>query len=176
MFTATLALAVALGWATQAAPDDRDFTTHLAAKFQTASCTNCHEFHDKKHRGRLYTTHKGRTLDSCTDCHDQSTTGFQDENEWFARPGLYMSGMNAKKTCETVMLAQNAKFKNKELLAKQLTVHLTEDPRVLWAIEGATPMSGNLPEGKRELQLVKGGLEEWKAQVAAWIGGGMRCN
>ncbi len=53
--------------------------------------------------------------------------------------------------------------------------HLFNDPRVLWAIEGAIPNSGKLPFNKQEADMVKGGMKEWKFQVMAWINGGMKC-
>ena len=68
-----------------------------------------------------------------------------------------------------------AKFKSKELIARDLEHHLLEDPRVLWGIEGATPQSGNLPFKNKEIDLVEGGLDEWKKEVMAWIKGGMKC-
>jgi hypothetical protein len=83
--------------------------------------------------------------------------------------------MDAKQTCETTMNALHAKFKSKTLLKKQMEKHLFEDPRVLWGIEGATPKSGSLPSGKKEADLVKGGMNLWKEQVKAWIDGGMKC-
>jgi Domain of unknown function (DUF4431) len=54
-------------------------------------------------------------------------------------------------------------------------IHLFEDARVLWGIEGATPNSGMLPGGKKENDLVKDGFAKWKDQVRAWIQGGMKC-
>ncbi len=159
---------------TPAYAEEALFSAQLYPKFQAKACTNCHEFFDKKRQGRAHNTHKGRTVEECADCHDRDTTGFEDE-EWFARTGLYVSKMTVKQTCESMKAAIQAQFKSKALLAKQLEKHLFEDPRVLWGIEGATPKSGQLPEGQREKDLVKGGLVEWKAQVLAWIKGGMRC-
>ncbi len=160
-----------LAWA-----EDTRFSTLLASKFQSMACTNCHDFFEKSRKGRAFGTHKGRTPAECTDCHDSSTTGFKDEDEWFARSGLFTSGMSSQKTCQAVMAAQQAQFKSKSLLARQLEKHLLEDPRVQWAIEGATPQSGQLPEGKRATGLVPGGVAEWKAHVLAWIKGGMTCD
>jgi hypothetical protein len=154
--------------------DDSLFSTHLYAKFQVKACTNCHDFFDKKRGGRAFNTHKGRTAEDCADCHDRGTTGF-DDDEWFARTGLYTSKMTVKQTCEALKTAVQASFKSRALLAKQVEKHLFEDPRVLWAIDGATPQSGQLPEDQKQKDLVKGGLVEWKAQVLAWIKGGMKC-
>lgn len=91
------------------------------------------------------------------------------------RPGLITSAMGARQTCESVKAALNARFKSPELLARDLEKHLFEDARVLWAIAGATAQSGNLPEEKKEKELVQGGLEEWKTQVKAWIEAGLPC-
>lgn len=171
-----LLLVALLSTASQAWAEDTRFSTLLAAKFQSKACTNCHDFFEKSRNGRAFGTHKGRTPAECTDCHDSSTTGFKDEDEWFARSGLFTSAMDSKKTCQAVMTAQQAQFKSKSLLARQLEKHLLEDPRVLWAIDGATPQSGQLPEGKRATGLVAGGFAEWKTQVLAWIKGGMTCD
>lgn len=154
---------------------DGDFSRHLFKKFQVKACTTCHDFHEKKRGGLAFKSHKDRTPDMCAACHSKDVTGFRHEEEWFARPGLYTSGMTAKQTCEAVKTALHAKFKSPELLKRDVEKHLFEDSRVLWAIEGATPQSGNLPEEKREADLVKGGLGEWKAHVSAWIGAGMPC-
>ncbi|OIP61525.1 MAG: hypothetical protein COV68_02960 [Nitrospirae bacterium CG11_big_fil_rev_8_21_14_0_20_41_14] len=104
-----------------------------------------------------------------------NVTGFKQPDEWFAQPGLYTSGMDSQQTCETIKTALHAKFKNKELIARQLERHLFEDPRVLWGIEDATPNSGMLPSNKKEKDLVKEGLTKWKDQVRSWIQGGMEC-
>jgi hypothetical protein len=83
--------------------------------------------------------------------------------------------MDSQQTCEAVKTALHAKFKNKTMVARQLELHLFEDPRVLWGIEGATPNSGMLPGGKKEKDLVKEGMVKWKDQVKEWIQGGMKC-
>ncbi|MBI2522608.1 MAG: hypothetical protein HYV97_19465 [Bdellovibrio sp.] len=163
-------------WSGTTFSDDTKFSTHLQAKFHVKACTNCHDFFVKKRPEPILTIHKDVTPDMCVTCHDKEVTGFKDEDEWFARPGIYTSGMNSKKTCETMKKDINAKFKNDSLVARQLEKHLFEDPRVLWSIEGATSNSGKLPDGKKQVNLVKGGLEEWKKQVNAWIKGGMKCN
>jgi hypothetical protein len=168
-------IVVFCGWSSQSMADDSKFSKYLFAKFQVKACTNCHDFHIKKLDGLIYNTHKDRTPDDCSSCHDQSVTGFNEEEEWFAQPGLYTSKMDSVNTCKTLKKATNAKFKSKKLYEKQLEKHLFEDPRVLWGIDGATPNSGNLPDNKKEEDLVKGGLNEWKAQVKAWIKGGMKC-
>ena len=108
----------------------------------------------------------------CILCHTQDVTGFKYADEWFAQPGLYTSGMDAQQTCEATKTEKHAKFKNKELMARQMELHLFEDPRVLWGIEGATPHSGKLPGGGKEKDLVKEGLAKWKDHVRAWIPGG----
>jgi hypothetical protein len=104
-----------------------------------------------------------------------NVTGFKHPDEWFAQPDLYTSGMDSQQTCETIKTALHAKFKNKELIARQIERHLFEDPRVLWGIEDATPNSGMLPSNKKEKALVKEGLTKWKDQVRSWIQGGMKC-
>ena len=164
-----------MSWGLPAFADDSDFSAHLQAKFQVKACTVCHDFFEKKLGGLAYKSHKGRTPDMCVACHTQDVTGFSEEDEWFAMPGLYTSRMNARQTCEAVMTALHAKFKNPTLVARQLRKHLFEDPRVLWGIEGAMPTSGTLPEDGKQTDLVKGGLEEWKRQVNAWIDAGMKC-
>lgn len=155
--------------------DDSNFSKHLFAKFQTKGCTTCHDFFEKERGGITFTTHKGRTAEMCVLCHTQEVTGFKFADEWFAQPGLYTSGMTAQQTCEATKTALHAKFKNNAMVARQLEIHLFEDPRVLWGIAGATPKSGILPGGKLEKDLVTGGLSKWKSHVSAWIQGGMQC-
>ena len=164
-----------MAWSITALADDSNFSAHLHAKFQSRSCTNCHDFFDKKLGGRAFKSHKGRSADICVYCHKQEVTGFKFTDDWYARPGLYTSGMNAQQTCEAIKTALFAKFKNKEMVARQIELHLFEDPRVLWGIEEATPKSGRLPGDKKEEDLVKEGLPIWKDQVRAWIQGGMKC-
>jgi len=147
----------------------------LHAKFQVKACTTCHDFFDKERGGLSFKSHEGRTPDMCVYCHTMNVTGFKQPDEWFAQPGLYTSGMDSQQTCETIKTALHAKFKNKELIARQLERHLFEDPRVLWGIEDATPNSGMLPSNKKEKDLVKEGLTKWKDQVRSWIQGGMEC-
>lgn len=157
--------------------DDTLFSTNLFAKFHAGSCTVCHDFFEKDKNGLAFTTHaKRRDVNRCTSCHKSGITGFKHSSEWFAQPELYTSNMDPKTTCEKIMEALNAAFKSKALLARELEEHLLTDPRVLWGIEGATPESGNLPFKKKQTDLVEGGLEEWKAQVMAWIKGGMKCD
>ncbi len=156
--------------------DNTLFSTDLFTKFQAKACTNCHDFFEKEKNGRYYKSHaKRRDVNRCSNCHSHGVTGFEHVSEWFALPGLYLSGMDAKTTCETVKKVLHSEFKSDTLLANQLKKHLFEDPRVLWAIEGATEQSGNLPFSKKEPNLVKGGLEEWQTQVVAWINDGMKC-
>ena len=156
--------------------DDTLFSTNLHAKFQVKACTTCHDFHEQDKDGFYFTSHaKRRDVNRCKTCHNQKVTGFEHVKDWFAMPGLYLSGMDAKETCEQIKKAFHAEFKSDDLLASQLENHLFNDPRVLWAIEGATPNSGKLPFKKQEVDLVKGGIEEWKTQVMAWINGGMKC-
>lgn len=155
--------------------DDSNFSTHLFAKFQAKGCTTCHDFFEQERGGIAFNSHMGRTPDMCVFCHTQEITGFRHADEWFAQPGLYTSGMDSQQTCEAIKITLHAKFKNKAMVARQLEIHLFEDPRVLWGIEGASPNSGMLPGGKKEQQLVKEGLTKWKDQVRAWIQGGMKC-
>lgn len=166
---------VLLAWSIAAMADDSKFSTHLYAKFQAKSCTNCHDFFDEKRGGLAFKSHKGRTPDNCVYCHSQAVTGFKHADEWFARSGLYTSGMDAKQTCESIKTALFAEFKNEKLLIRQMEIHLFEDPRVQWGIEKATPNSGNLPGDAKAKGLVTGGLEQWKTQVRAWMDGGMKC-
>lgn len=155
--------------------DDTLFSTHLYAKFQAKACTICHDYFEKERGGLSFKSHKGRSADMCIYCHTDGVTGFKHADEWFAQSGLYTSGMDALKTCETIKTAMHAKFKNRDMLARQMETHLFEDPRVLWGIEGATPKSGNLPGDAKEPDLVKDGLSKWKHQVNGWINGGMKC-
>ena len=155
--------------------EEGSFSAHLYAKFQTKACTNCHDYFEKERGGLAFKSHKGRSSDMCVYCHTDGVTGFKHSDEWFAQPGLYTSGMNAQQTCESVKTALHAKFKNKEMLARQMELHLFEDPRVLWGIEGATSKSGQLPSDGKESDLIKGGFTKWKEQVRAWIDGGMSC-
>jgi len=170
-----LLIAAILACSATAMADDSNFSTHLQAKFQTRGCTICHDFFEKERGGLSFTGHKGRSADMCVVCHTSAVTGFQQVEDWFAQPGLYFSGMNAQQTCEATKSALHARFKNKALVARQLEKHLFEDPRVLWGIDGATPKSGALPGGKKEEDLVKGGMAKWRTEVTAWIEGGMQC-
>ena len=172
----SIVTAVVLLWSTSAYAKGVPFSKHLFPKFQVKACTTCHDFFEKDRQGLVFDSHEERTPDTCVMCHSQDITGFEHEDEWFAQPGLYLSGMTAKETCETTKKALNAKFKNETLLARQIKKHLFTDPRVLWGIEGATPLSGVLPEENKEKDLVKGGLDEWKKQVNAWIKDGMSCD
>ena len=172
-YTLSLVLIFAFG---VAHADDTLFSTNLHAKFQVKACTTCHDFHEQDKNGFYFKSHaKRRDVNRCKICHKQQVTGFDEVVDWFAMPGLYLSGMDAKETCETIKKALHAEFKSDKLLARQMKHHLFEDPRVLWGIEGATPNSGKLPFRKQEADLVKGGMEEWKTQVMAWIDGGMKC-
>lgn len=164
-----------LAWSIPALAGDSSFSTHLYPKFQTKGCTTCHDFFDKERGGLAFASHKGRSPDICVYCHSDGVTGFKHADEWFAQPGLYTSGMTSQQTCETVKTALHAKFKNSSMVARQLELHLLEDPRVLWGIEGATPQSGQLPGDRKESGLVKDGLVKWKEQVRAWIDDGMKC-
>jgi len=155
--------------------DSSDFSTHLFSKFQVKACTRCHDFFESNRDGLAFNSHKERSVEMCVVCHQQNVTGFEHQEEWFAQSGLYLSGMDAKQTCEATMSALHAKFKSRVLLKKQVEKHLLEDPRVLWGIEGATPKSGSLPSGKKEEDMVRGGFKLWKEQVKAWIDGGMNC-
>ena len=166
---------VVVCWCSAALADDSRFSTNLFPKFQTRGCTRCHDFFEQNLGGLAFQSHKERSVEMCVVCHQKNVTGFEHPEEWFAQPGLYTSGMDARQTCEATMSASHAKFKSRRLLKKQLEEHLFEDPRVLWGIEGATPSSGVLPNGKKEDDLVKGGLALWKEQVNAWIQGGMKC-
>jgi hypothetical protein len=155
--------------------DDTNFSTHLFTNFQVKACTTCHDYFEQNRDGLAFKSHKGRSVEMCVVCHQQSVSGFEHPEEWFAQSGLYTSGMDAQQTCESTMNALHAKFKSKTLLKKQLEHHLFEDPRVLWGIEGATSKSGSLPGGKKETDMVKGGFKVWKEQVSSWIDGGMKC-
>ncbi len=155
--------------------EDITFSTHLFPKFQVRACTACHDYFEKDRSGLGFKSHKGRSPDMCIYCHTEGVTGFKHADEWFAQPGLYTSGMNPQQTCEAIKKALHTTFKNKQMVARQMELHLFEDPRVLWGIEGATPKSGHLPSDGRENDLVKEGLATWKEQVKAWIDGGMKC-
>lgn len=157
--------------------DSTLFSTNLHAKFQVKACTHCHDFYEKDKNGLSFNSHAKRLdVNRCQMCHKSKVTSFEHPEEWFARPGLYTSGMSAKESCETIKEALHAKFKSDNLLAGQMKKHLFEDPRVLWGIEGGLPNSGKLPFKKQEVDLIKGGMEEWKAQVTDWINGGMKCD
>lgn len=175
MIKYTLSLLMILT-ATVARADDSLFSTNLQAKFQVKGCTTCHDFHEEDKGGLAFKSHAKRgDVNRCQKCHTTKVTGFEHPMDWFAMPGLYLSGMDAKETCQTIKKALHAEFKSDDLLAAQLEKHLFEDPRVLWGIEGATPNSGKLPFSKQEEDLVKGGLDQWRSEVTAWINGGMKC-
>lgn len=171
-----IAMAGLLACVMPVSADDTKFSTHLWQKFQVKACTNCHDFFEKSLNGLAYNTHLGRNPETCVFCHTQQVTGFEHPDEWFAQTGVYTSGMDAKQTCETVKKAMHAEHKSKALLSRQIQNHLFNDPRILWSIDGATPKSGMLPGGKKEVDLVKGGIDEWKNHVLAWIKGGMKCD
>ncbi len=172
----TIILAVVLSfWSISALADGSDFSKQLFPKFQVRACTICHDFFEKQRNGIAFKSHEGRTPDMCVLCHTREVTGFKHADDWFAQPGLYTSGMDAQQTCEAVKTALHAQFKNSTMVARQLELHLFEDPRVLWGVDGATPKSGMLPDGTKEKDLVKEGLPKWKEQVRAWIKGGMKC-
>jgi len=152
------------------------FSANLYPKFQSKGCTQCHDFFEKNLNGLSFTTHKGRLAEKCTECHDREVTGFARPEDWSAIPGLYTSDMDAQQTCETIKKVVFDKFKQKEKIATELTKHLFESPRVLWGIAGATPNSGKLPKGQLEMDLVQGGLEQWKKDVNTWVKSGMKCN
>lgn len=176
MLKCILPALLSLAFGAAQAADDALFSTHLHAKFQQKSCTQCHDFHEKDKKGFYYNTHASRRdPNHCSACHTQEVTGYEHVGDWFAMPGLYTSGMDAKETCEKTKEAMHAKFKSDEELAFNLQNHLLTDPRVLWGIEGATPKSGSLPFDGKEENMVKGGFDEWKTQVMAWINGGMKC-
>jgi hypothetical protein len=152
------------------------FSSHLYPKFQSKGCTRCHDFYEKKLDGLAFTSHRELTAEKCVECHDREVTGFARADEWFARPGLYTSDMNAQQTCETIKREMHASFKHTGKLARDLTEHLFTSPRVLWGIAGATPKSGKLPKERMEKELIQGGLDQWKKEVNAWIQAGMLCN
>jgi hypothetical protein len=170
-----LLLFIVLTWCNSALADNSNFSELLYPKFQTKGCTLCHDFFEKERSGLALTSHSGRSPEICAHCHTKQISGFKNADDWFAQPGLYTSGMDAQQTCEAIKSALHAKFKSNRLLARQMELHLFEDPRVLWGIEGATLNSGMLPGGEKEKDLVKGGLPLWKDQVRAWIQGGMKC-
>jgi len=121
-------------WSISALADDSNFSAHLYSKFQTKGCTTCHDFFEKERGGLAFKSHKGRTPDMCVYCHTKEVTGYKHADDWFAQSGLYTSGMDSEQTCEAVKTALHAKFKNKTMVARQLELHLFEDPRVLWGI------------------------------------------
>lgn len=173
MYALPLMLPLAIG---TAHANDALFSTHLHAKFQVKACTICHDFFEKDRNGLAFGSHADRRdVNACAYCHSPEVSGFAHARDWFAMPGLYLSGMDARATCEKTKDALHAKFKSDALIAAQFETHLFHDPRVLWGIEGATPNSGKLPFGKKEEDLVKGGFAEWKTQVMAWIKGGLKC-
>ena len=170
-----MVLVLLMGCSISAFAGDSNFAAHLYPKFQTKGCTKCHDFFEKERSGIAFKSHKGRSADMCVYCHTQDVTGYKHADDWFAQPGLYTSGMDSQQTCEAIKIALHAKFKNRDMVARQLELHLFEDPRVLWGIEGATPNSGMLPGGEKEKDLVKEGLAKWKDQVREWLQGGMKC-
>ena len=171
-----LPLTLVLGFGIASA-DDTKFSTNLHAKFHVKACTVCHDFYEQDKNGLALNSHAKRLdVNRCQKCHNSKVNSFEHPEDWFARPGLYTSGMDARETCEKTKEALHAKFKSDDLLAAQMEKHLFEDPRVLWGIEGGLPNSGKLPFKKEETDLVKGGMKEWKTQVKAWIEGGMKCD
>jgi hypothetical protein len=157
-------------------PSDVRFSTLLYPKFQAKGCTKCHDFYEQRLGGLAYTSHWTLTAERCGECHDTQVTGFVRPSEWFARPGVYTSDMNAAQTCETIKRDLHGGFKHPGKLARDIADHLFGSPRVLWGIEGATARSGQLPEGRSEPDLVQGGLKQWKRDVNDWLQGGMDCN
>lgn len=169
-FLTTLLIVLCLRMNVEAEP----FSKHLYKKFQAKSCTTCHDFF-KPDVGLGANSHHGRGENTCTMCHNPSVTGFKPEVKWHTIQGLYTSDMNAKEVCELTLKFLKEKHPESNDLAKIVEKHLLEDSFVLWGIEGATPNSGKLPFRKTQPDLIKGGMVEWKAQVKAWIDGGMSC-
>lgn len=170
----TLAAGIALG-AGGAAADDTKFSTHLHAKFHHSACLTCHQFFTRNiagtgKRGIGWTHHIANKNRNCVECHTAEVTGFKHAEEWFADPNIDYSGMGPKETCEFVKTTLNGKYSTQEMMLK----HLLTDPRILWAIEGGQEKVGGLPGGKKR-ELIPGNFDEWRAQVTAWVGGGMKC-
>ena len=91
--------------------DDTLFSTNLYAKFQVKACTVCHDFYEQDKNGLAFNSHAKRLdVNRCEKCHTSRVSSFEHPEDWFARPGLYLSGMDAKETCEKTKEALHAKF------------------------------------------------------------------
>ena len=124
-FALALLLILAFG---VAHADDTLFSTNLHAKFQVKACTVCHDFHEQEKNGLAFNSHAKRLdVNRCQKCHTSRVNSFAHPEDWFARPGLYLSGMGAKETCEKTKEALHAKFKSDDLLAAQMEKHLLEE-------------------------------------------------
>jgi hypothetical protein len=173
MLKYAFAALLALGFGSVIA-DDTKFSTHLHAKFHHPACLTCHQFQTKKiadtgKKGLGWSTHFARKQQQCSECHKPEITGMKAE-DWFADKDLDYSGMGPKETCEFIKTTHNGKTGTPDAMMS----HLLTDPRILWAIKGGLPSSGNLPMGKKA-ELIPGDIDEWRAQATAWVGGGMKC-
>ena len=155
--------------------DDTKFSTHLHTKFHHQACLTCHQFHTKSiagtgNKGLGWNSHFARKQQACTECHTSEVTSMAKAADWFADNELDYTAMNPKETCEFIKTTHHGKTGTPEAMLS----HLMTDPRIMWSIKGGLPNSGNLPFGKKQ-ELIPGDIEEWRTQVAAWIGGGMKC-
>lgn len=75
--------------------DDSSFSKLLYAKFQVKACTKCHDYFEQDLDGLSFKSHKERSVEMCTVCHQRSVTGFEHQEEWFAMSGLYTSAMDS---------------------------------------------------------------------------------
>lgn len=162
-------------FATTTWADDTKFSTHLHAKFHHSACLTCHQFFTKNiagtgKKGLAWNTHFARKKQACTECHTSDVTSMEKAADWFADPEIDYSGLGPKETCEFIKTTHHGKVGT----PAAMMAHLLTDPRILWGIKGGLPKSGQLPMGKSR-ELIPGDIDEWRTQVAAWVGGGMKC-
>lgn len=167
-----LGLVLAFGF-TGVQADDTKFSTNLHAKFHQKACLTCHQFNTKSinggGKGLGFSTHFARKQQKCETCHTAEVTGMKD-GDWLVDNEIDYTGLGPKETCEFIKATHHGKINT----PAAMTSHLLTDPRILWAIQGGLPSSGNLPFGKKA-ELISGDMAEWTKQVTAWVGGGMKC-
>jgi Tol biopolymer transport system component len=148
------------------------FALHLAAKFQSERCINCHGFNSVPRPPTFPPNHPPDTgADKCNDCHCPEQTGI---TQWRAPPAeLSFHDKTIEELC-----AQAQTFPPEFTSALE---HLTVDERILWAM-GETgvvpcwaPTAGDPCGGLNAKTPLAGGLDEWTSEVTAWVDNGFLC-
>ncbi len=148
------------------------FATHLAAKFLSARCINCHGFNSDPRPPTFPPNHPATNSSTdCNACHCPAQTGV---DEWRAPPATL--SFHDKTVEELCAQAQDVPPGFSSALD-----HLTNDERILWALgeKGVVPCWAPTPDdpcgGLNAKTPVAGGAEEWTTEVNAWIDAGFLC-